>query len=275
MKKFLFLITIFIFCIGFCCINKLVPDLDLWARLMVGEYIVENFSLPKADFLSYMPTHPWYDHEWGASIIFYLVLKYFGGAGLVILSGILTALTVFFCYKTIEVRKPCSSNPDNILYYVFMVWAVSVSFGPIIRCLLFTCLFFAVFLYILERYRYKGGKCLIFLPFLMILWSNIHGGCISAFGILGLYIVGEFLNKKPILPYIYTFLGCICALFINPYGFEYVKFLFFAAFMERADILEWKSPFHRLHLNDYMRYKYYLLFIFILCKHYSTQSSKA
>lgn len=246
---------------GLYCFCNPTPDNDLWARLIAGGYIVENLALSKHDFLSYTPTHLWHDHEWGASVFFYLALKYFGTNGLILLGGFLSALTVFFCYKTVEIRSPKSTVAYNILYYAFMFWFVSRSLGAVVRCLIFTCLFFSIFLYILERYRHKGGKCLIWLPFLMILWCNIHGGCISALGLLGIYIIGEFLNKKPIKPYILTFLGCFAAMFINPYGVDYVKFLFFAAAMDREYISEWRSPFAASNLRNYMRYKLYLIFI--------------
>lgn len=257
MKKILFIITIFIFCIGMCCQYN-YPDNDLWARLIAGKHIVENLNILKYDFLSYTPTHPWYDHEWGASVFFYLALKYFGDSGLIILRGLLVALTIFFCFKTVELRKPKSTTAYNILYFALMFLAVLKSIGPTTRCLLFTCLFFAIFLYILEQARTGKKKNLILLPFLMILWGNIHGGCMSGIGILGIYIIGEFLNKKSFKEYIYTLFGCLIALFINPYGFEYVKFLFFAATMDREYITEWTSPFHPKYITSYLRYKLYL-----------------
>ena len=262
--KIIFIITIFIFCIGMTCIKN-IPDNDLWARLIAGGYIVENLDILKYDFLSYTPTHPWYDHEWGASIFFYIALKYFGDSGLIILKGILTALTIFICYKTVELRNPKSTVSYNILYYAIMFLVVNKSLGATIRCLLFTCLFFALFIYILEKVRITNNyKYLIFLPIIMIFWGNIHGGCISGIGILGIYCIGEFLNKKPIKYYIITLITCILSLFINPYGFEYVKFLFYAALMKREYISEWTSSFHSKYLYSYIRYKIYLITFLIV-----------
>ncbi len=257
MKKILFILTIFIFCMGMCCFHNF-PDNDLWARLIAGGFTVENLSVLKHDFLSYTPTHTWYDHEWGASVFFYLALKYFGNNGLIIIKGLLAAFTVFMCYKTVELRKPKSSISYNILYYALMFLAVQKTLGSITRCLLFTCLFFSIFVYILERARLGKKKELIILPFLMVLWGNIHGGCISGLGLLGIYTIGEFLNKKSFKEYIYTFFGCFIALFVNPYGVNYVKFLFFAAGMDRSFISEWTSPFDLHNIKEYLRYKIYL-----------------
>ncbi len=258
MKKILFLVVLCIFCIGICC-GYNYPDNDLWARLIAGAHVIEKFSVLKYDFLSYTPTHTWYDHEWGASAIFYFVLKYFGTNGLIILRGMLCALIVFVCYKTVELRNPKSTVPYNILYFAFMFLAAYNAIGPVIRCLLFTCLFFSFFLYVLERARLGKKKTLLLLPFIMIFWGNIHGGCISGLGLIGLYILGEFLNKKPFKEYIYVLLACLLALFVNPYGINYVKFLFSAALMKRDYITEWVSSFHNKYLFQYIRYKLYLV----------------
>ena len=270
--KFIFILTIFLFCIGIACI-RCTPDNDLWARLIAGGNIVENLSIIKYDFLSYTQTHPWYDHEWGASVVFYIVFKYFGDTGLIILKGLLSGLTVFICFKTVELNKPKSTSPYNILYFVFMSLAVFKSIGAPVRCLLFTCVFFALFLYILEKYKQtENYKYLILLPFIMIFWCNMHGGCISGLGLIGIYIIGEFLNKKPIKNYVYTLIACLCTLFINPYGFEYVKFLFFAAGMDRSMILEWASPFDEVFINKQLRYKLYLFVMLMTAIIYYTKN---
>ena len=115
MKKYIFIVTLFIFCIGLAYYTGKYPDNDLWARLIAGKYIVEHLTVLKYDFLSYTPTHPWYDHEWGASVVFYIMFKYFGASGLVFLKGILSALTVFFCYKTVGIRSEDKKNALNVL----------------------------------------------------------------------------------------------------------------------------------------------------------------
>lgn len=260
--RILFLITLFILCIGLNCINC-IPDNDLWARLIAGEHIVEHFELIKNDILSYTPTHIWYDHEWGASVFFYLALKFFGVQGLILLKGILIAITMFFCYKTVELRKPQSTVSYNILYFAIMFLAVELSLGNTVRCLLFTSLFFAIFLYLLELARQGKIKCLILLPVIMLFWSNIHGGALSGLGLIGLYCLGEFLNKKPVKNYILSLIACLAVLFINPYGIEYVKFLFFAGTMDRTFISEWSSPFDKHFISEYLRYKFYLIFVLL------------
>ncbi|MBQ3642887.1 hypothetical protein II906_13325 [bacterium] len=262
LHKIIFIITLFIFTIGMCCI-ACMPDNDLWARLIVGKHILENLSILKQDFYSYTPTHYWYDHEWGSSFIFYTILKYFGVKGLIFLKGILCGLILFIAYKTIELRKPESTTPFNILYFVIMFLAFKDNLGLIIRCLMFTCLFFALFVYILEKARNGKYKSLIWLPIITIFWANLHGGCLSGIGLIALYAIGEFLNKKPFLPFLYSFFGSLFTTFINPYGWEYVKFLFAAGLMDRKEIAEWNSSFDSVYIKSFIAYKLYLAAAFI------------
>ena len=80
-------------------------------------------------------------------------------------------------------------------------------------------MFFAICLYVLEKARLeKNYRVLWVLPLLMIVWSNIHGGCFMGLGIKGLYIIGEFLGKEPFLPFIYLFIVSFLVMFIKQYG---------------------------------------------------------
>ena len=94
-KKVLLYITIFILCFLFASVSS-EYDYDLFARLIVGERFIENGILPFKDFLSYTPTHAWYDHEWGSGVVFYLLLKYLGPFGFILTQALLSFGTAFF-----------------------------------------------------------------------------------------------------------------------------------------------------------------------------------
>ena len=66
-KCVLFYTALAVFSIFLACLSTNY-DFDLFARLIVGERFIEQGILPFKDFLSYTPTHPWYDHEWGFSL---------------------------------------------------------------------------------------------------------------------------------------------------------------------------------------------------------------
>lgn len=129
-----------------------------------------------------------------------------------------------------------------------------------LRCHHFTFAFFAIWLYVLEKSRLeKNYRILWTLPLLMVVWSNIHGGCFMGLGITGLYIIGAILEKRAFMPYVYTFLISFFSMIINPYGIDYVKFLVKATTMTRPNIVEWQSPFNKYFIFKLIKFKVVLL----------------
>lgn len=262
--QILFFVTLLIWC--FSLAYPINPDYDLFARLIVGKSVIENGFILKHDFYSYAPTHLWLDHEWGASAIIYWVStlsEFFNKSILTTLSAF-KSLLVFgiFAIATICVNVRNSKYSSfNILYFALAVFASNIVFASTVRCHMFSFLLFALFVLILELYRLHGKKWLLaILPFLMLLWGNTHGGCLSGLGLILIYAVGEFLNKKNPIPYLITLIVSSIVLFVNPYGFEYVKFLFTAGTMSREWISEWASPF----ATTFYAFKFKIYFIFMI-----------
>lgn len=256
-KALLFYITLFIFILALST-TAVFFDFDLWARLIAGMGFIEGGQVLKTDFLSYTPVHTWWDHEWGSGVIFYLVLKYFGPYSLIILQALLLFVIFFTVSKVIKLQK--KQNPYNILFYFFALMAVIYNVNSPVRCHMFTFLLFTVFIYLLELTRRGNNKPLYLIPIIIIFWNNVHGGVVSGLGLLLMYALGEFLNKKPFKKYLITFLVSLLCLFVNPWGYEYIKFLFMANTMQRPDIVEWWSIFHKYHIFRHLQFK---LFMFV------------
>ncbi len=259
MKKFLFFLLFFIFVLAYN-LNFTIYDFDLWARLNLGEYILTNLSVPMQDFLSYTPTHTWFDHEWGCGVIFYWVLKHFSSVGLIVLQSFIIFTMFFVISKTVELRGVKSTTPFNFIFYFLAFHAMNTAFETTIRAQIITFLFFALFLYVLEYCRLKNkAKPLIALPLLMIIWNNLHGGCISGIGLIFLYVIGELLEGRSVRKYLITFLSTILVLPINPYGFEYLGFLFKANTMDRTYVVEWRSLISKGNFLRYLKFKFFAL----------------
>ncbi len=244
-------------------------DYDFFARLIVGKTFFQTGEILKYDFLSYSKTHPWYDHEWGASIFFYFIQDKFGDLGLYIFKTLTLFIALFFLILIIKLRRKYTREEKEFPIFNFLFFFIMLQ--PIfnlvlsLRCHHFTFMFFGIWLYILEKARLeKNYRVLWVLPPLMVIWSNIHGGCFMGLGITGLYILGEFLRKKPVLPYILTFASSFVFMFINPYGFEYVKFLIMATTMQRPNIVEWQSPFGEFYFSKLIKYKIFLAGFIVL-----------
>ena len=270
-KALLFYITLFLLILAFST-TATHFDYDLWARLIAGMGVIDGGNVLTSDFLSYTPVHTWFDHEWGSGAIFYAVLKLFGAYSLIILQALML-FGIFFVASRV-VKNRTNISPYNILFYFFTLMAVMENLNNPIRCHMFSFLFFTIFIYLLEKVRKGNNKLLFIIPTLIILWNNIHGGVVAGLGLLGMYAVGEFLNKKPCSKYLITLAISLPLLLINPWGYKYTKFLLMANTMKRPYIVEWWGLFSKFYLFKLPHWKNRMIYIMLLFISIFTLSSK-
>jgi len=260
LKSIIFYLTLFLF-ITLVSFQANSVDFDLFARLLQGKAFWQLGNILHHDIFSYTPTHTWYDHEWGSSVVFYWVFERFGEMGFLWMKAFMLFAIFCFVIETIKLRGVKYSTPYNFLVYFFAYHSASqAGFSNTIRCTLFTYLFFAIWLYLLERTRLKKEYfwLVTFIP-MMLFWLNIHGGCAAGLGLVVLYAIGEALNKKPFKYYIFTIIGCSLITLVNPYGWDYVKFLIMATTMPRILIAEWQPTFCEFNAGSFLGFKTYLL----------------
>ncbi len=243
-------------------------DPDFWARILQGDAFWQLGQIFKTDIFSYIPTHIWLDHEWGASVLFSFILNHFGYWGIFGSRIIIVFLIFYFVFKTAKLGINKDVKPIDVFLFSFSIISLPTLLGSALRCHFLTFLFFTIFLYLLERVRKKGeNKLLFILPPLMLIWANTHGGCVAGLGVLAIYSLGEALNKKPFKKYIFTLFACFLVMFINPYGIDYVKFIFMATTMPRPNITEWISPFlSQSILFTWFKIFYVLFFVTLILK---------
>ena len=257
-KAFFYIIAL-LFCLLLACLSKNY-DYDLYARLIVGESFIEKGIINYEDFLSYTPTHIWYDHEWGSGVIFYLFLKYFGSYGLILIHGLLMFGTAFFVIKTQQIQK--HAYPISITFTAGFILLFSHLNPSIVRCHMFSFMFFAMFLYLLEKTRRYNSNLIWLIPPVVVLWNNLHGGVVSGLGMIFIYLIGAILTKKPWQKYFYVLIISAPLLAINPYGFEYINFLISANTKARKFITEWWGVFVQRHVIYY--YPAFVISLFVL-----------
>ena len=263
-KTFGFYVLLFLLSASIA-IKSVNYDFDLWARLIAGMAVVQTGHILKYDFLSYTPTHAWYDHEWGSSVVFYLFKDLWGHVGLLFLQVLLMFLTMVFLVKTIKLRFEKTCNCQNVLFYFLILNSFTVTYSSLIRCHSFTFLFFVIELYLLELIRKNNNYKLLFIfPFMFLIWGNMHGGVVAGLGLLAMYTLGEALNKKPFKHYLITTIVCPLVLFINPYGVEFVKFLIKATTMPRPDVVEWWPIFTKYNAHLFLTFKIMALVYLII-----------
>ena len=97
-----------------------------------------------------------------------------------------------------------------------------------------------MWIYLLEKVRNGDNKIIWIFPITMLFWANVHGGFLAGVGLVIIYALGEFFNKKGGLKYLGILALILPVTLINPYGFNYWEYLYNAITMPRPYITEWQ-----------------------------------
>ncbi len=236
-------------------------DPDLWHRMAVGRIFSQLGWITYNDIFSYFPKKEmWVDHEWLSGVIFYYLGAFFGDYGLISLQVIMTFLILFLIYKINQKIFP--ENKYRISCYLVALLGIHAGLSSTLRCQGFTYLFFTLWIYLLERVRRGETRLIWIFPATMLLWANMHGGFLAGVGLVCFYAAGELLNGKNFSKYLAILGITLPVTLINPYGFEYWKYILSAATMERPYITEWEA-FNPLE-SFYTGLGFKILFVFLI-----------
>ena len=261
-------------------------DYDFWWHIATGRYIVTEGHLPEEDPFSFTSTmeenkNPFPEREnfflkqyWLAQVLFYSVFDNAGPPGIIFLRAVTMLLTLLIVYWQFQ-RSGVNFYISFIFVFVLFMMSLK-SLGE--RPVLFSVLFTAVVLFLLEDFKERKNKILFLLIPVMLLWSNMHGGFILGVIIISVFMFGEALKiffKKSSLTkrgmrIFYSATGlALVASFINPSGWD----AFFMAFLPKYDIFskgiqEYQSPFYfyieKIRPFDYAYFTVALMFPVIL-----------
>lgn len=259
----------------FAMAARVQVDTDTWWHLASGRWMVEHGEILKHDPFSHtMPGQPRIQHGWLVQIVMYGLYAALGHAGLVLGVAVVVTLTFAFVY-------PLGGGSPYLRAFTTLLAAITSAVVWVARPQIISLLLTAVFAYLLDRYKRRGRAPLWLLPPLMVLWVNCHGGFITAFILLGAYIIGEGLNwllgwYPPSIPpasggeaserqgglsahqirtLVIVALICLAAVVLNPQTYRLYAYPFQTVSIGvlRDFIQEWRSPdFHHLHLHPFI-----------------------
>jgi len=205
MKKKIFQVVILILLLsyyGFFLADKIdLTTTDLGRHLKNGEIAMSAIfndgatfnQLLKTNFYSYTnPDYSFINHHWGSGVIFYLLVQLFGFSGLSLFHIIFSLLVFFIFFKLAQ------KNSDFTLAALSALLLIPlIAERREIRPEIFSYLFFALFLWILWHYRQGliSHRWLAALPFMGVVWVNLH-----IYFILGLFLIGAFLFEEIVVP---------------------------------------------------------------------------
>lgn len=239
-----------------------IADSDLWARLAAGAAVWETGRVFESDPFAFTPTlERWIDHEWGAGVIYFGLIKLFGPTSLFVFK-ILSAFTALIL--VLVTGRQLGVRPETLLLLGLpCALAVLPGYVPVVRSHALTYMFFAFTLFALEEMRAGYRWPAFALVPLMIVWANSHGGFVSGLGTIGIYTVESLIRRRYIPLFALTLAACVAVTFINPYGFRYWQYLIPALLHDRPHIEEWQ-PLPLLARDSFIGFRIAFVFV-VLC----------
>ena len=233
LAAFFILFSIF----AYTLLSQSLWDSDFWWHISTGRYIAETGSLPDTDPFSF--TSEFEENKnpapvresfflrqyWLAQVILYAVYSYANAKGIIILR---TCLVITFLLAIL-----LGLYKRNVKFYIsyaliFLAFLSTVPFTGE-RPVLFTILFSVIAFLLLDDFVRNKGRKIYFLPLIMLLWSNMHGGFILGNLIILVFMLGESLNiifkrdgltRKELIVFYLIGILSVAASYFNPNGFK-------------------------------------------------------
>jgi hypothetical protein len=230
-----------------------VGDPDFWWHLRTGQQILATHSVPHIDSYSYTKFGaPWVAHEWLSELFIYGIYRSAGYLGLIVAFSACTACAFWLAFRR--------SAGMPYIAGVSALWGAiaTIPFWGI-RPQMLSLLLTSVFLFLLDRFDHTGRAGMLWwMPFLMAIWVNLHGGFAIGLALIavaiGCKLLDALLNSasRPrdlagALALTPVMAACLFAVVINPNGHRMYRYPFetLASPSIQGYISEWASPnFH-------------------------------
>jgi len=173
--------------------TKLLGDGGIGWHIRTGQIIAAAHAIPRVDlFSSTMSGRPWFAWEWLYDLAAGQLERAAGLNGVVWLTALTIALVFSWTFRLLVQR-----GVTLALALVLVLLAVSASMVHFLaRPHVMSWLFTLVWFWILDTNELDGlgadsgvrqNRKLWFLPLLMLVWVNVHGGFLVGFALVGIY----------------------------------------------------------------------------------------
>jgi hypothetical protein len=208
----------------------LLRDAGTGWHIRDGQLMLQTHSITRVDpFSATMNGHPWYAWEWLYDVFIASIHHWMGLNGVVFITAAVMAATFVLVFR-LAIRRG-GSLPIVLFMLVLSLGASAVHFlaRPHVLSWLFTVVWFEL-LDSAQESR-SGSRRVFFLPLLMLLWVNVHGGFVLGFALLAIYIFAagieyftcpeQRLQTRSRLKRLgLVSLLSLLASFVNPYGYN-------------------------------------------------------
>lgn len=240
-------------------IVRRVGDADYWWHIVTARWIVDHHALPSHDLFTYtVPDHAWTDHEYLSELLMYGLGRVGGQLAVSLGLGAVTWLGLWLILRRIALRpQPAIASVGAIV--IGALAGISI-WGP--RPQMITFAFICLELLLIERFLAGRRRALYWMPAVLLVWSNFHGGFVIAFLFLGLAIAvdlvrwlldrGDTAARSRVLVLVAVTAASAVAGLANPHGVALYAYAWRTqtSAVQQAFITEWQSPdFHNLSMR--------------------------
>lgn len=236
-------------------------DPDFGWHLKSGELMLKE-GIPAADPFSYtMPSFPFINHEWLTDIGIALLYPRIGMVGLALLASLGIVGTLYILIRN-ELR-PWTFIP-------LLLTSSSLIMLSGVRPQIISWVFISLLaLIIFDKNRLAKWRW--FLPFLFLIWANLHGGFVAGIAILVVAVLTRSIEQRKIHRADIALLAfSVIATFINPYGVHLWERIILEMWRQATDpqlryvIMEWRSSLFHLDpalwilitISTFLTYRY-------------------
>jgi hypothetical protein len=228
-----------IFSVAIFALNRrFLTDPDTFWHIATGRWILAERAFPRHDIFSHtVAGQPWVNMEWLAQVILSWTYEGFGWRGLILLCGLVIALTFVVLYALLarELRATVALGAAAISF-------LFASNHFLARPHLLTFPIIVVWTAFLARASEEDGRPSLWLLPLMVLWANLHGGftlglvLAAGFGLEATIAAPSAQRWRVGIRWVSFWLGALLAGCVTPYGYYYLL-----------------QTFHVLDLGDLLR----------------------
>ena len=264
----IFLISIILFFLNFFQMG-----FDSYWHISAGKFMVKNHTILTKDVFSwFLYGKKWFSHEWLYEIIIYYFNLIFVKTGNLIY--VFVNILILFLVMYFSNRENIKKN-INFSFIWFILSFILISFlTPRPHLISFIFIYLTTYLLNDLYYNEKSNKIFI-LPFIQLLWSNIHGGSsnliyllIIMYLFIGMFnfdfkkIQNQRLSFKQVKKYLICMILCILSICINPHGFSMITYPYIN--MGNSFMISTISEWQPTNFNDFGSYIFLIVFSFVL-----------
>ncbi len=174
---------------------RLLGDASIGWHIRNGELMLQSHSVTRSDpFSVTMSGKPWYAWEWLYDVKIAGIHHWWGLKGVVFFTAVIIAATF-----ALTLRLCLRRGADLPVTVVLLALSLGASMIHLFaRPHVLSWLFIVIWFQVLDSSESLEGttrsRQLWWLPVLMLLWINLHGGFVMGFVLLGLYLVSNAIR---------------------------------------------------------------------------------